>query len=76
MKLTIQQAQGGYVLTLEKPARGREPEYSVCHTGADMFAQLINCVPGMAEVAWDWAMAELERRMAAEKTQHADSLNG
>jgi hypothetical protein len=41
-----------------------------------MFAQLINCVPGMAEVAWDWAMAELERRMAAEKTQHADSLNG
>lgn len=76
MKLTIQQAQGGYVLTLEKPARGHAPELSVCHTGADMFVQLVNCVPGMAEVAWDWAMVEMAKRMEAERGANADGIHG
>lgn len=72
MKLTIQQAAGGYVLTLEKPARRGEPELSVCHTGVDMFSQLLNCVPGMAEAAWDWATAEMQRRLEAERALAAD----
>lgn len=77
MKLTIQAAAGGYVLMLEKPARQHQPELSVCHNGADMFTQLLNCVPGMADAAWEWAVAEMQRRMDAERAAHVgDQANG
>jgi hypothetical protein len=71
--LIIQQAQGGFVLTLEKASRGGTPELSVATDGADMFMQLINCVPGMADAAWDWAAAEMQRRMEAERGVSVDS---
>lgn len=72
MKLTIERAEGGWVLTLEKTGRGGKQELSVCHTGADMFSQLLNCVPGMADAAWDWATAEMQRRLEAERALAAD----
>jgi hypothetical protein len=66
-KLTIELAQGGYVLALEKAGRAGARELSVTHSGADMFAQLVGAVPGMAEAAWDWATAEMQRRLEAER---------
>lgn len=72
MKLTIQAASGGYVLTLEKPGRRGDVELSVAHGPGDMFTQLINCVPGMADAAFDWAAAEIQRRMEAQRAVGVD----
>lgn len=66
-KLTIELAQGGYVMALEKQGRGGSRELAVCHDGPEMFQRLINGVPGMADAAWDWAAAEMQRRMEAER---------
>jgi hypothetical protein len=75
-KLTIQRATGGYALMLEKAGRGGTPEMSVCHDGAEMFSQLIAAVPGMAEAAWEWGVAEMQRRMEAERATQQPSSRG
>jgi hypothetical protein len=72
MKLTIQAAAGGWVMALEKPGRRGEVELSVAKDAVDMFQQLINCVPGMADAAFDWGAAEIRRRMEAQSAVGVD----
>lgn len=72
-KLTIELAEGGYVLSLEKSGRVGARELSVAFNASEMFARLCDTVPGMQEAAWEWGTAEIQRRLEAERGVASDS---
>jgi hypothetical protein len=71
-KLTLELAEGGYVLTLEKSGRAGSRELAVCVNAPEMFARLCDSVPGMQEAAWEWSTQEIQRRLEAERGVASD----